>query len=69
MLSKKQCKITRRASLKEEEAPGDMPHSGNERPRVKDRSVRVQGAIAQGHADQKFLLLFSTVGSVEDSWR
>lgn len=42
MLAKKQCKITRRGSLKEEEAPGDMPHSGNERPRVKDMSVRMQ---------------------------
>lgn len=42
MFSKKQRKIIRTGSLKEEEAPGDMPHSGNERPRVKDSSVRVQ---------------------------
>lgn len=36
MLSQKQCKMVRMGSLKEEEAPGDMPHSGNERPRAKD---------------------------------
>lgn len=36
MLSKKQCKMVRTRSLKEEEAPGDMPHSGNERSRVND---------------------------------